>query len=166
MCFIEGTEKGIILNVMFRVKFTKSTMLRSVIQNRAAAEAKEWYTQYAYFLRRKMNPKEEIVPPASSSKASENTVEMLRSLFRQYVPDTFTFSHTSVLLIVVLALVIYQLKLRVLALEQRVLAVENDSERMLFELNAVKASLLSFRHLFELENSQVDTVMPSLDTNT
>ena len=125
MCFIEGTEKGIILNVMFHVKFTKSTMLRSVIQNRAAAEAKEWYTQYAYFLKRKMNPKEEIVPPASSSKASENTVEMLRSMFRQYVPGTFTLSH--VLLIVVLALVIYQLKLRVLALEQRVLALENDS---------------------------------------
>ena len=125
MCFIEGTEKGIILNVMFHVKFTKSTMLRSVIQNRAAAEAKEWYTQYAYFLKRKMNPKEEIVPPASSSKPSENTVEMLRSLFPQYVPVTFTFSY--VLLVVVFSLVIYQLKLRVLALEQRVLALENDS---------------------------------------
>ena len=125
MCFIEGTEKGIILNVMFHVKFTKSTMLSSVIQNCAAAEAKEWYTQYAYFLKRKMNPKEEIVPPASSSKPSENTVEMLRSLFPQYVPVTFTFSY--VLLVVVFSLVIYQLKLRVLALEQRVLALENDS---------------------------------------
>ena len=42
----------------------------------------------------------------------------------------------------------------------------DDSDQMVFELDAVKASLLSFRHLFELENSQVDTVMPSLDTNT
>jgi hypothetical protein len=166
MCFIEGTEKGIILNVMFHVKFTKSTMLRSVIQNRAVAEAKEWYTQYALFLRRKMNPREEIVQPASSSKAGEKTVEMLRSFFRQYVPKTFTFSHMSILLIVVLAIVIYHLKLRVLALEQRVLGLENDSERRLFELNAVKASILSFHHLFELEKSQVDTVMPTLDTNT
>ena len=49
---------------------------------------------------------------------------------------------------------------------EKVLALENDSDRMIFELDAVKASLLSFRHLFELENSQVDTVMPSLDTNT
>ena len=37
---------------------------------------------------------------------------------------------------------------------EKVLALENDSDRMIFELDAVKASLLSFRHLFELENSQ------------
>jgi hypothetical protein len=37
---------------------------------------------------------------------------------------------------------------------EKVLALENDSDRMHFELDSVKASLLSFRHLFELENSQ------------
>lgn len=154
MWFIECTEKGIILNVKFHVKFTKSTMLRSAIQNRAATEAREWFTQYTLFLRRKMNPKtpiqEDIVPSASSSKASASSVEILLSLFRQYVRETFTFSLTPVLLIIVLALVIYQLKLRVLALELRVLALESTVhgfEQRLFELDSVKAPSSSFEHL-------------------
>jgi hypothetical protein len=151
MWFLENADKGIILNAKFHVKFTKSTMLRSVIQKRASAEAREWYTQYALFLRRKMNPKlpqeEDIVSPTSSSKANVNTVEIIR----QYLQDAFTFSHTLVLIIIVLVIILYQLKLRVLALELRVLDLESTVqdyfERRLHELDAAKASSLTFRNL-------------------
>jgi hypothetical protein len=144
--FIECTDKGIILNVKFHVKFIKSTILRSVIQKRASVEAREWYTQYTLFLRRKMNPKisieEEIVPPTRSSRASANMVGKVR----QNLQDAFTFSHTTVLIIIVLVIIIYQLKLRVLALELRVLDLEatvhDYFERRLHELDSAKASSL------------------------
>lgn len=132
--FIEKTEKGVVLNVKFHVNFTKPTMLKSIIKNRATSEAREWYTLYSLFLRQTMYPnetREEIILPAESVKTSSHT---LLSFGRQFLSEVSTvYCHAPVILIFGLALVIYQLQLRVdvlegslKELEVRLLELENS----------------------------------------
>jgi len=131
--FIESTENGgIILNIKFTVKFTKKTMLKSIIQNRAITEAKEWYRQYNGFLRQKMHlkvPVEEEVPAAEPARL--DLVGMISTFAQQYKPDLPTISRNAPLLIlVILVLIIYRLKLRVIILED----IVGEFEQRLAEL--------------------------------
>jgi len=72
MWFVESAgDEGIIITVKFRTNFTKSTMLRSIIESRTTVETKQWYRTYTSFVRQKMNQQipiqEENIPPADTT---------------------------------------------------------------------------------------------------
>ncbi|KAL3772253.1 hypothetical protein ACHAWU_005304 [Discostella pseudostelligera] len=133
MWFIESADAGVILNVKFHVNFTKSTMLKSVIKNRATTEAREWYMKFNSFLRQKIHPsgpqEDAIIHPA---KTHSNAVQILLSFGRQLFmsEETILYRHAPVILFLSLALIIYQLQLRVSVLESSV----KELELRLFEV--------------------------------
>ena len=139
MWLIESSEKaqGIILNIRFHVIFTKSTMLKGIISKRAMTEARELYSHYVLFLRKKMHHKvpagEEIGAP-TTTPARSDWVEILLSLARQYMPDLSTISRNApILFIAILAFMIYRLKQRVIFLEGMLEAFE----QRLFDLERI-----------------------------
>jgi len=105
----------LVLNVKYRVNFTKSTMLRSIIEGRTKAETKEWYQSYSSFVRRRaadhvegvvpMTQEESIAPAAATVVAAEDDggtidegrpaswwdwFEILASSVREYATDSST----------------------------------------------------------------------------
>jgi hypothetical protein len=142
----ENVENGITLNVKFHVNFHKSTMLKSLIQNRAMTEAKEFYSLYAKFL---MNPKTKgstsiITQDESNAPSSSNlnTKSTARSGVMGYES---MFVHICILLIAALAYVIFQLKQHIMSLEDDIHTIN----QRLLELENVKSA--SFTHIDFLE---------------
>lgn len=132
MWFIESADTGVILNVKFHVNFTKSTMLKSVIKNRATTEAREWYMKYNSFLRQKIHPSgtqdDAIIHHA---KTNANAGQILLSFGRQLFTTANFYRHAPVILFVSLTLIIiFQLQLRVSVLEDSV----KELELRLYEL--------------------------------
>mmetsp|Transcript_11341 Transcript_11341/g.24208 ORF Transcript_11341/g.24208 Transcript_11341/m.24208 type:complete len:411 (+) Transcript_11341:286-1518(+) len=60
---------ALVLNVKYRVNFTKSTMLRSIIEGRTKAETKEWYQSYSSFVRRRAAQVEGVVVPMTQEES-------------------------------------------------------------------------------------------------
>ena len=113
---MENLENGITLNVKFHINFHKSTMLKSLIQNRAMTEAKEFYSLYAKFL---MNPKTKGTTssiPQDPSPSSVNTSAVASGA----MCHENMFVHVCILLIAALAYIIFQLNQRIMSLEDDV----------------------------------------------
>ncbi|KAL7536299.1 hypothetical protein ACHAXR_008393 [Thalassiosira sp. AJA248-18] len=133
--FIEKDEE-INLNVKFRINFTKSTMLRSIIESRSKAETKEYYRKYSAYVRQKMHQnvpiQEEMPPSTAAAKTNADWLGIIASLARPYMPDLPTFYQNAPIsaLIIFFALVVYRLKQRVMVLEVMV----EEFERRLIEL--------------------------------
>ena len=91
-------------------------MLKSLIQNRAMTEAKEFYSMYAKFL---MNPKTKGTTssiPQDPSPSSVNTSAVASGA----MCHENMFVHIGILLIAALAYIIFQLNQRIMSLEDDV----------------------------------------------
>ena len=109
---MENLENGITLNVKFRINFHKSTMLKSLIQNRAMTEAKEFYSLYAKFLRKEATSS--IPQDPSPSSVNTSAVASGAMCYENM------FVHICILLIAALAYIIFQLNQRIMSLEDDV----------------------------------------------
>ena len=129
---IESSDKGgVSLNIRFNVRFTKSTMLKSVITRRAKTEAMELYTQYVRFLRKKLHqtiPAEEEEEITPTTKAT-NWVDFLQSLYQQYA-SYLSAQNTPILFMVILVFIVHRLKQRTILLE----GIVGEFEQRLLEL--------------------------------
>lgn len=138
--FMESKDFGVVLSVKFRINFTKSTMMRSIITNRGRAEAKEWYNEYVSFVRNKMHlPVQEEVGVVQS-KTNIDWLEMAMQLVssaREHFPELR--ASAPMMFLVMLAITIYRLKMRVRVLEVALGTLE--------------------RRLWELENAQLEHVV-------
>lgn len=136
---MENVANGITLSVKFHINFHKSTMLKSLIQNRAMTEAKEFYIMYAKFL---LNPKTKgttsAIPQDPSPPSSVNTLAVASGAMCY----ENMFVHICILLIAALAYIIFQLNQRIMSLEDDV----NTINQRLLELESVKLSS-SFSHV-------------------
>jgi hypothetical protein len=113
---MENLENGITLNVKFHINFHKSTMLKSLIQNRAMTEAKEFYSMYAKFL---MNPKTKGTTSSTPQDPSPSSVNTSAVASGAMCYENM-FVHICILLIAALAYVIFQLNQRIMSLEDDV----------------------------------------------
>lgn len=109
---MENLENGITLNVKFHINFHKSTMLKSLIQNRAMTEAKEFYSLYAKFLTKGTTSS----IPQDPSPSSVNTSAVASGA----MCHENMFVHICILLIAALAYIIFQLNQRIMSLEDDV----------------------------------------------
>jgi hypothetical protein len=142
---MENVANGITLNVKFHINFHKSTMLKSLIQNRAMTEAKEFYSLYAKFL---MNPKTKgsasIITQDESNAPSSSNLNT-KSIASGVMGYENMFVHICILLIAALAYIIFQLKQRIMSLEYDIHTIN----QRLLELENVKS--VSFTHIDFLE---------------
>ena len=142
---MENVANGITLNVKFHINFHKSTMLKSLIQNRAMTEAKEFYSLYAKFL---MNPKTKgsasIITQDESNAPSSSNLNT-KSIASGVMGYENMFVHICTLLIAALAYIIFQLKQRIMSLEYDIHTIN----QRLLELENVKS--VSFTHIDFLE---------------
>lgn len=161
--FIDGSEnEGINLNIKFCVNFTKSTMLKSIIQNRTKAETKDHYSKYTLFLRQKTQQTstmqdEMIAPLPVPAKIEADWFGILMSSLHQYFSNLSSVFQNipPSLLFIGFALVIYRLKKRIMTLEE----IAEDFERRLFEL---ESSRLDESHdlIDNLGESLIHTELP------
>jgi len=72
MWLIQSTDEGdLILNVRFRTHFSKSTMIKSIIESRSRAETLEWWRKYKSFLKSRI----QIGPRDEKDQVSANDRE-------------------------------------------------------------------------------------------